>query len=133
MREALQTSKQGTTSTSTSVHCTQWRHRRRKVTYRSIPSVITSTIHGLGLVGWHGNTTHAMHAQSQTTKGNEHFRFTHCTRAGVLAPSEVIYTAFLYQGKAFFQVRVILFYSDLVCALWQRELQLQEHTHTHTQ
>ena len=71
---------------------TQWRHRRRKATYRSIPSVIT--IHGLGLVGWHGNTTHAMHAQSinqsHTTKGNEHFRFTHCTRAGVLAPSEVM-------------------------------------------
>ena len=59
--------------------------------------------------GWHGNTTHTMHIN----KGNEHFRFKQphlhivgfiiCTRAGVLklAPSEVICTAFLYQGETF--------------------------------
>ena len=72
--------------------------------------------------------------------GNEHFRFTQphlhivgfiiCTRAG-LAPSEVIYTAVLYQGEAFFQVRVILFYSDLVCACGRGSYSCRT-THTHT-
>ena len=55
------------------------------------------------------------------------------TSASHIAPGQGCLLQVLYQGEAFFQVRVILFYSDLVCALWQRELQLQEHTHTHSE